>query len=129
MTDKKFGINLTPQNDEWIKLIPNPNQNMDFVINKLVSVCINDGTFLEIISQSLTLSDLSKFKLAYSKLQSKRAEHIADLDINSAQPERKKTPTVNVDSDGFNEITKSPQPIIKKDAKKQLGHGFAEDSF
>jgi hypothetical protein len=138
MADKKFEINLTPQNDEWIKLIPNASQNMDNVVNKMISAAINEGLFLEVISQSLTLADLSKFKSAYARLQTKRAEHMADLEITPTHTERRKvvqTQTVEVDSEDIipedlpSQKQKSTQSSSKKDTKKQLGHGFTEDSF
>ncbi|MBX9838819.1 MAG: hypothetical protein K2X69_10975, partial [Silvanigrellaceae bacterium] len=72
MASKNFEIQLTPQNDEWVKLIPNSDQNMHLIMNKLIEHCIDDGVFLAIISKSLTLADLIKFKSAYSKLHSKR---------------------------------------------------------
>lgn len=138
MAEKKFEIVLTPQNDEWIKLIPNASQNMDNVINKLLSASINEGLFLEVISQSLTLADLAKFKASYSRLQLKRAEHMADLEITPTHVERRKvvqTQTVEVDEEDIVPedlpTPKQPKsaPSSKKESKKQLGHGFTEDSF
>lgn len=135
MTTKKFEIQLSPQNEEWIKLVPNTQQNMDIIMNKLISSAISEGLFLEVISQSLTLADLSKFKVAYSRLQAKRAEHMADLDVTHPHVERKKivkTSTVEVESEDIVPedlpvaVSKTPK---KESPKKQLGHGFTEDSF
>ena len=129
MTTKKFEIQLTPQNDEWIKLVPNAQQNMDNIMNKLISTAISEGLFLEVISQSLSLADLSRFKAAYSRLQTKRAEHMADLDVTPTHVERKKvvtTKTVEVDSESI-ASEPTPKKIIKKE--KPLGHGFDEQTF
>lgn len=120
MATKKFEINLTPQNDEWVKLIPNPSQNMNNLFNKLIDASIDEGLFLEVVAQSLTVPDLAKFKTAYSKLQTKRAEHIADLEMSSGQIERRKTVVQPIEE----EVVPT-----KKETKKTHSHGFTEDSF
>jgi len=124
--NKKFEINLTPHNEEWIKLIPNPSQNMDNIFNKLVDITKDDGLLLEIITQCLTVADLSKFKTAYSKMNAKRAEHVADLDINVVQVERKKPIQTQIVEQ--EEIHQEP---IKSNSKKEkkMTHGFDESTF
>lgn len=131
MAAKKFEIVLTPQNEEWVKLIPNPNQNMDIVFNKLIDSSINEGLLLEVISQSLTVSDLAKFKNAYAKIQLKRAEHMADLEISPPHIERRKvvqTQSVEVEAeDIIPEDIPAPTPTPKKE--KKFSHGFDESTF
>lgn len=133
---KKMEVNLTPQNDEWINLIPNAQQNLDIVFNKLIEMAINEGLLLEIISQSLTLNDLSKFKSSYSKIQAKRAEYMADLDVQPMHVERKRivqTQTVEVEQEvqDADEIEVRQQKNHKptKKVTKTHSHGFEEDSF
>lgn len=128
---KGFEINLTPQNDEWIKLIPNSPQNVDIVMNKLIEAAINDGMLLEIIAQSLTVPDLLKFKTMYSKMQLKRVEYMSDLEITPHHIERKKvvqTQIIETDSEEIipEEITVKQTTPIKP---KKPSHGFSEDSF
>jgi pyruvate formate-lyase activating enzyme-like uncharacterized protein len=135
---KKFEVNLTPQNEEWIKLIPNAVQNNDIIFNKLVEMAINEGLLLEVISQSLTVGDLSKFKTAYSKMQAKRAEHMAELDVQPMHVERKRvvqTQTVEVesevvDAEDFEEVVEAPKPAKKeKKMSHGFGNGFDESTF
>jgi hypothetical protein len=133
MPNKKFEIQLTPQNDEWINLIPNPTQNMDVIFNKIVDLVINEGIFLEVISQSLTLNDLSKFKMTYAKMQATRAKHMLDLEITPTQTERKKITqikTVEVEKEIIipDEIKVPVETKIEKKEKK-MSHGFSEESF
>ena len=128
---KAFEINLTPQNDEWIKLIPTSSpQNIDIVMNKLIDAAINDGLLLEIISQSLTISDLAKFKTLYSKMQSKRLEYMTELEITPTQVERKKViQSQPIESDIETEI---PEELPVKPAPnkgKKVSHGFDESTF
>lgn len=128
---KAFEINLTPQNDEWIKLIPTSSpQNIDIVMNKLIDAAINEGLLLEIISQSLTISDLAKFKTLYSKMQSKRLEYMTELEITPTQVERKKViQSQPVESDVETEI---PEELPVKPAPnkgKKVSHGFDESTF
>ena len=128
---KAFEINLTPQNDEWIKLIPTSSpQNIDIVMNKLIDAAINEGLLLEIISQSLTISDLAKFKTLYSKMQSKRIEYMTELEITPTQVERKKViQSQPVESDIETEI---PEELPVKPAPnkgKKVSHGFDESTF
>lgn len=136
MSNKKFELTLTPQNDEWVKLIPNASQNNDIVFNKLIEMAINEGLLLEVISQSLTVADLSKFRTAYSKMQSKRAEYMNDLDVQPMHVERKRvvqTQTVEVenevvDADDYEEVVvTNKQKSVKKE--KKMSHGFDEDTF
>ena len=134
MATKKFELNLTPQNEEWVKLIPNPAQNMDIVFNKLIDTSINEGLLLEVISQSLTVSDLSKFKNSYSKVQTKRAEHMADLEITPAHIERKKvvhTQSIEVEEEEIipEELPPPPKPKTKPAPEKKISHGFDESVF
>ena len=42
MATPKFEVDLTPQNEEWIKLIPNAPKNMDIIINKLIEQAIKN---------------------------------------------------------------------------------------
>lgn len=133
MAEKKFEIRLTPQNEEWVNLIPNGSQNTDIVMNKLISASINEGLFLEVISQSLTLADLAKFKVSYSRLQTKRAEHMADLEITPTHVERKKvvqTQTMEIEQE---EIIPEDLPVQKSKnvtkPTKITSHGFDEQSF
>ena len=128
---KAFEINLTPQNDEWIKLIPTSSpQNIDIVMNKLIDAAINEGLLLEIISQSLTISDLAKFKTLYSKMQSKRIEYITELEITPTQVERKKViQSQPIESDIETDI---PEELPVKSAPnkgKKVSHGFDESTF
>lgn len=128
---KAFEINLTPQNDEWIKLIPTSSpQNIDIVMNKLIDAAINEGLLLEIISQSLTISDLAKFKTLYSKMQSKRIEYMTELEITPTQVERKKVvQSQPIESDIETEI---PEELPVKPAPnkgKKVSHGFDESTF
>ena len=128
---KAFEINLTPQNDEWIKLIPTSSpQNIDIVMNKLIDAAINEGLLLEIISQSLTISDLAKFKTLYSKMQSKRIEYMTELEITPTQVERKKVvQSQPIESDIETEI---PEELPVKPAPnkgKKVAHGFDESPF
>lgn len=128
---KAFEINLTPQNDEWIKLIPTSSpQNIDIVMNKLIDAAINEGLLLEIISQSLTISDLAKFKTLYSKMQSKRLEYMNELEITPTQVERKKViQSQPIESDIETEI---PEELPVKPAPnkgKKVSHGFDESTF
>lgn len=128
---KAFEINLTPQNDEWIKLIPTSSpQNIDIVMNKLIDAAINEGLLLEIISQSLTISDLAKFKTLYSKMQSKRLEYMTELEITPTQVERKKVvQSQPIESDIETEI---PEELPVKPAPnkgKKVSHGFDESTF
>lgn len=127
---KKFEVNLTPQNEEWIKLIPNATQNNDIIFNKLIEMGINEGLLLEVISQSLTVTDLNKFKNAYAKMQSKRAEYMADLDVQPMHVERKRvvqTQSVEVEQEEIiPEEIEAPEPPKKT---KKHSHGFDEDTF
>lgn len=132
MSVKKFEFQLTPQNEEWVKLIPNPTQNIDIVFNKLIDASINEGLLLEVISQSLTVTDLSKFKTAYSKIQSKRAEHMADLEITPPHIERRKvthTQSVEIEEEEIipEELHIPPPKPVKKE--KKISHGFDEQIF
>lgn len=128
MATKKFEISLTPHNDEWVKLIPNPEQNMDIIFNQLIDNSIRDGSFIEVISHKLTIADLSKFKTSYSKMNTKRAEHIAALDITSTQIERTGMDTkVSEEVEELHEEDPPKKTIVKKD--KKLTHGFLEESF
>jgi len=130
MSIKKFEVTLTPQNEEWIKLIPNATQNSDIVFNKLIEMAINEGILLEVISQSLTVTDLSKFKTSYSKMQSKRAEYMSALDITPSHIERKRV--VQTQSTGVEEEEIIPEEIIpEKQSKKEkkMSHGFSESTF
>ena len=128
---KAFEINLTPQNDEWIKLIPTSSpQNIDIVMNKLIDAAINEGLLLEIISQSLTISDLAKFKTLYSKMQSKRIEYITELEITPTQVERKKVIQSQpvepvIETDIPEELPVKPAP----NKGKKVSHGFDESTF
>ena len=128
---KAFEINLTPQNDEWIKLIPTSSpQNIDIVMNKLIDAAINEGLLLEIISQSLTISDLAKFKTLYSKMQSKRIEYMTELEITPTQVERKKV----IQSQPVEPVieTEIPEELPVKPAPnkgKKVSHGFDESTF
>ena len=128
---KAFEINLTPQNDEWIKLIPTSSpQNIDIVMNKLIDAAINEGLLLEIISQSLTISDLAKFKTLYSKMQSKRLEYMTELEITPTQVERKKViQSQPIESDIETDIPEElpVKPVPNKG--KKVSHGFDESTF
>jgi len=127
---KNFEINLTPQHEEWIKLIPNASKNMDIVFNKLIEYSMKDNILLNIISQTLTVADLQKFKNSYSKMQSKRAAFIDDLEIT------KKTTIKQIEMLDEPEIIEELEPI-KKETKisqkpkqsKKVSHGFDEDTF
>jgi hypothetical protein len=133
MTSKKFEISLTPQNDEWVNLIPNPSLNVDIIFNKIIDAAINEGLFLEVISQSLTLNDLAKFKSSYTKMQTTRAKHMADLEITPVHTERKRvvqTQTVEIGKEEIipEEISVIVEPKAEKKEKK-MSHGFSEESF
>jgi hypothetical protein len=127
----KLEVNLTPQNQEWIKLIPNANVNQDIVFNKLIETAISEGLLLEVISNSLTVGDLSKFKTTYSKMQSKRAGFLEDLDVTPPHIDRKKVTQTFVEEIEEEEIEPTPtRKVIKKTPKKEVkSHGFTEDSF
>ena len=140
---KKFEINLTPQNEEWIKLIPNAVQNNDIIFNKLIEAAISEGLLLEVISQSLTVGDLAKFKNGYAKMQTKRAEYMSELDVTPIQIERKRatpqvpqvpqTPlqTVQPTETEQEEINQEKVREIStlKPNKRKMSHGFDEDTF
>lgn len=133
MASKNFEIQLTPQNDEWVKLIPNSDQNMHLIMNKLIEHCIDDGVFLAIISKSLTLADLIKFKSAYSKLHSKRMEYITALDIRLSQQLEVKKPIQMIEDiqpqifiESSDEVSIPTPPIQSKKANKS---GFTEDAM
>ena len=136
MANKKFELTLTPQNEEWIKLIPNASQNNDIVFNKLIEMAINEGLLLEVISQSLTVMDLNKFKNGYSKMQTKRAEYMNELEIQPMHVERKRvvqTQTIGVeeeiqDADDYEEVVETPKPKPAKKEKK-MSYGFDESTF
>ena len=126
---KNFEIDLTPQNEEWIKLTPNTTKNTDIIFNKLIETAINEGLLLEVISQSLTLADLKKFKTTYGKMQTNRAGFLDELDVVPTHVERKKvTQTVIAEVE---EETVAPAPPKKKTQpkKKPTTHGFDEDTF
>ena len=127
----KLEVNLTPQNQEWIKLIPNSTLNQDIIFNKLIEMAISEGLLLEVISNSLTVGDLSKFKTAYSKMQSKRAEFLDDLDVTSTHVERKSTKQTFVEEveEEVVEPTPAPKKTVKKTPKPKTTHGFDEDTF
>lgn len=121
----KLEVNLTPQNQEWIKLIPNTSVNQDFVFNKLIEIAIQEGLLLEVISNSLTVGDLSKFKTVYSKMQSKRASFLDDLDVSTTHVERK-----SVKQNYVEEVEEVEPKVAKNTPKKEVkSHGFTEDSF
>ncbi len=124
-------INLTPQNQEWIKLIPNAAVNQDIVFNKLIESAISEGLLLEVISNSLTVGDLSKFKNTYSKMQSKRAGFLEDLDVTPTHVERKSVKQTFVEEVEEEEIIPEPKKkVVKRSPKKELkSHGFDEDTF
>lgn len=124
MANKKFEVILTPHNEEWLKLIPNPSQNIDIIFNKLIDITKDDGLLLEIISHSLTVSDLAKFKNAYSKMNTKRAEHVAGLDLNKFDPPKSIHPKI-VDTE---ELPVEPKTTNSKKEKK-ISHGFDESTF
>lgn len=128
MANKKFEINLTPQNEEWFNLIPNSETNNDIIFNKLFEMAISEGLMLEVISSSLTVADLSKFKSAYSKMQTKRAEFFNDMKITPTQTERKKvtqTITTEVEEEEIKpEVKEKSKPIAKPKT-----HGFDESTF
>ena len=124
-------VNLTPQNQEWVKLIPNPTQNLDIIFNNLIDASIREGLLLEVISQSLAVSDLSKFKNAYGRIQAKRAAHMAELEIAPPQIERKKvihTESVEAEEELVEVEEIKPAQLPKKKEKK-LSHGFEESEF
>jgi len=126
---KNFEINLTPQHEEWIKLIPNASKNMDIVFNKLIEYSINDNILLEIISQTLTVADLQKFKNSYSKMQSKRASFIDDLEITKKSMKHIEIvdePKIIEDLEPIKKETKISQ---KPKQSKKVSHGFDEDTF
>jgi len=124
---KKFEVNLTPQNEEWINLIPNASKNIDIIFNKLIETSINEGLLLEIISQSLTLPDLKKFKTSYGKMQTSRAGFLQDLNITPQQIERKRvTQTVTSELDDELVEPEPPKKTVKKVEKKS---GWDEDTF
>jgi len=127
----KLEVSLTPQNQEWIKLIPNTTVNQDIVFNKLIEMAISGGLLLEVISNSLTVGDLSKFKNAYSKMQSKRAGFLEDLDVTPTVTERKSIKQTFVEEVETETIDPEPvRKVVKKSPKKEVkSHGFTEDSF
>lgn len=125
----KLEVNLTPQNQEWVKLIPNSVVNQDIVFNKLIEMAIIDGLLLEVISNSLTVGDLSKFKNAYSKMQSKRASFLEDLDVTMVQVERKKVVHNELVVEEEVEEVEEPKKVKKVVKKKPTTHGFDEDTF
>jgi len=122
-------VNLTPQNQEWIKLIPNSAVNQDIVFNKLIEMAISDGLLLEVISNSLTVGDLSKFKTAYSKMQAKRAGFLEDLDVAPTVTERKKPVTEANDVEVEEVEITTPKPVRKAKKAAVKSHGFDEDTF
>jgi len=124
---KNFEVDLTPQNEEWIKLIPNASKNSDIIFNKLIEPSINEGMLLEIISQSLTLSDLKKFKTSYGKMQTNRAGFLHELDVTPTHIERKRvTQTVTSELDEELIEPEPPKKTVKKVEKKV---GWDEDTF
>lgn len=127
----KLEVSLTPQNQEWIKLIPNAPVNQDIVFNKLIEMAINEGLLLEVISNSLTVGDLSKFKNAYGKMQSKRAGFLEDLDVTPTHVERKTIKQTFVEEVETETIDPEPtRKVVKKASKKEVkSHGFDEDTF
>lgn len=128
----KFEISLTPQNDEWIKLIPNAGVNTDIIMNKLIEMAVNEGLLLEVISQSLTVADLSKFRNSYAKMQAKRAEYMAELDVTPTHVERKRvvqTQTVEVEQEEIIPEAVAPKPKAQAKPAKKLSTGFDEDTF
>jgi len=135
MAQNKLEIVLTPQNDEWIKLIPNQTQNLNIVFNKLIDAAIGEGLLLEVISQALTISDLSKFKTSYARIQSKRAEYMADLEITPPHIERRKvvqTQSIEIDEEDI--IPEDIKPVSTQSAaspkkEKKISHGFDESVF
>jgi len=118
---KNLEIDLTPQNEEWINLIPSKSKNLDLIINKLVELSIHEGLLLEVISQTLTLPDLKKFRTSYGKLQSTRNSFLDDLDVTPTQIERKKvTQTM---------VTDIEQEQVKPKKTEKKSSGWSEDSF
>jgi len=133
MSVKKIDLKLSPQNDEWMKMIPNIAQNRDIILNKLIEVSINDGLLLEIISQSLTITDLSKFKDIYTKMYTERAQHISDLENPSIHIERKKKIHVEK-TEVYDDISCSdgnPIPLKAKQitTQEKNSNGFDEQTF
>ncbi len=126
---KNFEVDLTPQNEEWIKLIPNAPKNMDIVFNKLIEIAINEGLLLEVISQSLTVADLKKFKTTYGKMQTNRAGYLEDLDVAPMQTERKKVTQTVIAEVEEEMIHPEPKKKAAKLQKKPTTHGFDEDTF
>ncbi len=128
---KKFEIDLTPQNEEWVKLIPNTEQNQNLIFNKLIEMAINNGLLLDVISQSLTLSDLTKFKSAYSKMQSKRAEYMDGLDIGSMYVEKKRVISIPTTVEENNTIVRNDNLQKSENARKpeKKVSGFTESTF
>ena len=113
---------------------------MDILFNKLIDVSINEGLFIKIISQTLTVSDLAKFKTVYTKMNIKRLEHIADLKITPLQIEQKEmisTQIIEYDDSLMTNTTKEEmftmdtikEEIESPKKEKQQNHGFDEDSF
>jgi len=127
MPNKSLTVNLTPQNEEWISLIPNQTQNLDIFFNKLIDFSISDGLFLEVISQSLTVADLSKFKTAYSRIQAKRAVHMAELETTPLYVDKRKTNDSLTEEDEI--IQEESSVVPPKKQEKKLTHGFSETEF
>jgi len=107
-------LDLTPQNLEWIELIPFQNKNIEIVFNKLLSTSIENSNFLEVISKTLNVSDLQKFKTSFLKMQNKRNEC---LEILKCPTESKNLLKENISEEKIEiDVVKTP-------------HGFAEDTF
>ena len=130
MANKKtFELSLTPQNEEWVKLIPNHTQNIDIIMNKLIDTAISEGLMLEVISGTLTITDLRKFSASYEKLQSTRASFFEGLDIAPVHTERKKvTQTVSTEIEQETIEAKPKKEKTKKENTKKAV-GFDEDVF
>lgn len=126
---KNFQVDLTPQNEEWIKLIPNASKNIDIVTNKLLETSIIEGLLLEAISQSLTTTDLQKFKTAYNKMQAKRTSFMEDLDITPAKVERKKVTQTVVAEVEEEEIIPELEEVKTQKTKQKSGPSWDEDTF
>jgi len=87
-----LSIKLNPQNEEWIGLIPNQTKNLDNFFNKLIEESVRSGDFIRIITETLSITDLQKFKVSYTRLNSKIEKCLEELEVEKTTPQQPQSP-------------------------------------
>lgn len=126
MAIKKFEVKLTPQNEEYVNLIPNLTLNLDIILNKMIDAAVEDGTLLSTTTTSLNVNDLSRFKSSYEKLQSKRKSYMDALEVTLPYTKRS---VADVYEEDVYEVVDEPVERLPKVKEQKLSHGFTETDF